>query len=53
MWLIGRFEASNFFNEHYAGHPFGAVRALLADELKSLREDVVGLMTAAESVMAK
>jgi heat-inducible transcriptional repressor len=40
-------EASNFFNEHYAGHPFGAVRGLLADELKSLREDIVGLMTAA------
>jgi heat-inducible transcriptional repressor len=40
-------EASNFFNQHYAGHPFAAVRTLLADELKSLREDIVGLMTAA------
>src|SRR6266542_3096428 len=37
-------EATNFFNQHYAGHPFGAVRTLLADELKSLREDIVGLM---------
>jgi heat-inducible transcriptional repressor len=40
-------EATNFFNEHYAGQPFGALRSLLADELKSLREDIVGLMTAA------
>jgi heat-inducible transcriptional repressor len=43
-------EASNFFNHHYAGHPFAAVRTLLADELKSLREDIVGLMTAAVEV---
>ncbi len=43
-------EASNFFNQHYAGHPFAAVRTLLADELKSLREDVVGLMSAAVDV---
>ena len=40
-------EASNFFNSHYAGQPFHAIRTLLADELKQLREDVVGLMTAA------
>jgi len=40
-------EATNFFNRHYAGQPFGALRALLADELKSLREDIVGLMAAA------
>ena len=40
-------EASNFFNRQYAGQPFRAIRALLADELKQLREDVVGLMTAA------
>jgi heat-inducible transcriptional repressor len=40
-------EATNFLNEHYAGQPLGAVRALLAEELQSLREDVVGLMTAA------
>src|SRR5438477_8671408 len=40
-------EASNFFNRHYAGQPFGALRALLAEELKSLREDIVGLMAAA------
>src|SRR3974390_1249562 len=40
-------EASRFLNQHYAGQPFGALRTLLADELKSLREDIVGLMTAA------
>ncbi len=40
-------EASNFFNRQYAGQPFPAIRALLADELKQLREDVIGLMTAA------
>ncbi len=43
-------EATNFFNEHYAGQPFGALRGLLADELNSLREDIVGLMTAAVEV---
>ena len=40
-------ETTNFFNEHYAGHPLDAVRSLLRDELRSLREDIVGLMTAA------
>ena len=43
-------EATNFFNQHYAGQPFGAVRSLLAEELTSLREDIVGLMTAAVDV---
>jgi heat-inducible transcriptional repressor len=43
-------EATNFFNQHYTGHPFGALRGLLADELTSLREDIVGLMTAAVEV---
>ena len=40
-------EASNFFNQHYVGQPFHAIRALLGDELRQLREDVVGLMSAA------
>src|SRR6266513_348767 len=31
-------EASNFFNDHYAGQPFAAIRGLLADELKQLCE---------------
>jgi heat-inducible transcriptional repressor len=43
-------EATHFFNEHYAGRPFGALRSLLAEELNSLREDIVGLMTAAVDV---
>jgi heat-inducible transcriptional repressor len=43
-------EATNFFNEHYSGQPYDAVRSLLAEELKSLREDIVGLMTAAVEV---
>jgi heat-inducible transcriptional repressor len=40
-------EASNFFNHEYAGRSFDAIRALLSEELKQLREDIVGLMTAA------
>ena len=43
-------EATNFFNLHYAGQPFGNLRSLLAEELKSLREDIVGLMTAAVEI---
>ena len=43
-------EATNFFNQHYAGQTYAGVRSLLADELKSLREDIVGLMTAAVEV---
>jgi heat-inducible transcriptional repressor len=43
-------EATNFFNQHYSGQPYDAVRSLLAEELKSLREDIVGLMTAAVEV---
>src|SRR5215468_2769060 len=35
-------EASNFLNQHYAGQPFHNIRALLAEELRQLREDVVG-----------
>ena len=43
-------EATNFFNRNYSGQPYDAVRSLLAEELKSLREDIVGLMTAAVEV---
>ncbi|MEP7180562.1 MAG: heat-inducible transcriptional repressor HrcA [Betaproteobacteria bacterium] len=43
-------EATNFFNRHYAGQPFGAVRTLMAEELASLRTDIVGLMAAAVEV---
>src|SRR5262249_36517407 len=40
-------EATNFFNQHYAGQTYGAARSMLHEELKSLREDIVALMTAA------
>jgi heat-inducible transcriptional repressor len=40
-------EATNFFNHHFAGQPFGAIRARIADELRALREDIAGLMAAA------
>jgi heat-inducible transcriptional repressor len=40
-------EASNFFNQHFAGDSFGAIRVRLADELRSLREDIAMLMSAA------
>jgi heat-inducible transcriptional repressor len=40
-------EAANFLNQHYAGQDFNTIRLNLADELKRLREDMVGLMTAA------
>jgi len=40
-------EASNFLNQHFAGQPLQTVRALLVEELRQLREDVVALMTAA------
>ncbi|MEI2418180.1 heat-inducible transcriptional repressor HrcA [Orrella sp. JC864] len=40
-------EASNFFNQHFAGKSFEAVRAALATELAQLREDISRLMLAA------
>jgi heat-inducible transcriptional repressor len=40
-------EAANFLNQHYAGQDFNTIRLNLAEELKRLREDMVGLMTAA------
>src|SRR4029078_5365599 len=43
-------EATNFFNQPYAGQPFATLRSLLTDELSRLREDIVGLMTAAIDV---
>ena len=35
-------EASNFFNDHYAGQPFAAIRGLLADELFDRIDAAVG-----------
>jgi heat-inducible transcriptional repressor len=40
-------EATNFFNHNFAGQPFNAIRGRLADELRALREDIAGLLTAA------
>jgi heat-inducible transcriptional repressor len=40
-------EATNFFNQHFAGQPLTSIRARITDELRALREDIAGLMTAA------
>jgi len=40
-------EAGNFFNQHFAGKSFDAVRRSLATELIQLREEISGLMQAA------
>jgi heat-inducible transcriptional repressor len=39
--------AANYLNQNYAGHSFEGVRARLRDELHELRQDMVGLMSAA------
>src|SRR5690606_3024807 len=40
-------EASNFFNQHFAGLSFDQVRHTMASELASLKEDISRLMQAA------
>jgi heat-inducible transcriptional repressor len=45
-------EATNFFNQHFAGQTFAAIRLRLADELATLRQDIAGLMSAAVEVGA-
>ncbi len=40
-------EATNYFNHNFAGQSFATIRARMADELRALREDIAGLMTAA------
>jgi len=40
-------EAANFFNQHFAGMSFEAVRRVMADELASLQADISRLMQAA------
>ncbi|HSC23849.1 MAG TPA: heat-inducible transcriptional repressor HrcA [Casimicrobiaceae bacterium] len=40
-------EATNFFNQNFAGQPFTGIRERLAEELRALREDIAMLMTAA------
>jgi heat-inducible transcriptional repressor len=39
--------AANFVNEHYSGHGLEEVRQRLHGELRELRQDMIGLMTAA------
>ena len=43
-------EASNFLNQHFAGESFATIRLRLARELRSLRDDIAGLMAAAVDV---
>ena len=40
-------EATNFFNQNFAGQPFAGVRERLAADLRSLRDDIAALMKAA------
>ena len=40
-------EATNFFNQNFAGQPFAGIRTRLAEELRALRGDIADLMTAA------
>ncbi len=40
-------EATNYFNQNFAGQSFRAIRERLADELHALRDDIAGLMQAA------
>jgi len=40
-------EASQFFNQNFAGQPLTTIRARIADELRALHADIAGLMTAA------
>ena len=43
-------EATNFFNQHFAGQSFNAIRDRLAAELSALREDIARLMQVAIEV---
>jgi len=43
-------EATNFFNQNFAGHSFNAIRERLAAELSALREDIARLMQVAIEV---
>ena len=39
--------AANFINQHYSGHNFEDIRQRLHDELHEIRQDMLGLMSAA------
>jgi heat-inducible transcriptional repressor len=43
-------EATNFFNQHFAGQSFNAIRDRLAADLSALREDIARLMQVAVEV---
>ncbi|HEY4137314.1 MAG TPA: heat-inducible transcriptional repressor HrcA, partial [Casimicrobiaceae bacterium] len=43
-------EATNFFNQHFAGQSFNAIRERLAAELSAMREDIARLMQVAIEV---
>jgi heat-inducible transcriptional repressor len=43
-------EATNFFNQQFAGQTFATIRVRLGDELTKLRHDIAGLMAAAVDV---
>ena len=40
-------EATNFFNQNFAGQSFATIRGRIGDELRALREDIAHLMSAA------
>jgi len=40
-------EATNFFNQHFAGQSFAHIRARVSEELRELQSDIARLMTAA------
>ena len=43
-------EATNFFNQHFAGQPFATIRLRISDELRALKDDIAQLMATAVDV---
>jgi heat-inducible transcriptional repressor len=39
--------AANYINQHYSGHSFEEIRKRIHDELREIRQDMIGLMSAA------
>ncbi|MFY9316026.1 MAG: heat-inducible transcriptional repressor HrcA [Burkholderiales bacterium] len=39
--------AANYINQHYSGHSFEEIRKRIHDELHEIRQDMIGLMSAA------
>lgn len=46
-------QASNFFNQHYAGHTFSQVQKKLHEELQQMQSDMMRLMSAALDASSK